>query len=79
MLRLGLPGCIMTWSEWFGWEANLFLAGTLCASDAAADGGGGLSGTGPDSWWAGLVPQHTAYDAEVAQETGDPKDAPAPE
>ena len=39
MLRLGLPGCIMTWSEWFGWEANLFLAGTLCASDAAADGG----------------------------------------
>ena len=36
---------------------------------AAADGGGGLSGTGPDSWWAGLVPQHTAYDAEVAQET----------
>ena len=32
---------------------------------AAADGGGGLSGTGPDSWWAGLVPQHTAYDLSL--------------
>ena len=36
---------------------------------ALADGGGGLAGTGPDAWWAGLVPQHTAYDAQIAEDT----------
>ena len=36
-MRLGLPGCIMMWSEWFGWRRTL-LAGNAVRLDVGGRG-----------------------------------------
>ena len=38
LLRLSLPGALMLWAEWWGWEVNLLFAGLLCTKDEAISG-----------------------------------------
>ena len=35
IIALALPSALMVWSEWWGWELNLFLAGLLCTATGA--------------------------------------------